>query len=308
MGRRPSLSPNDRAMAVGMLDAGQSARDVARRFGVSHSTILRLNERFQTTRSVKDRPRSGRPKKTTLAQDRYLRNLTLRTRVITARSLQGCFQRATGIRVSDQTVRNRLRAANLRSYRPALRTPLTNGHRRVRRDWCRRHVRWNLRQWSTVYFSDESRFNVKFNDGRIRVYRRKGERYCDVNVMPYNRYGGGSIMVWAGVTLHRRTQLYILNGNLNAARYINEILRPIALPFLRNRGPNAVFQDDNARPHRARVVNDFIGNNNIRRMIWPANSPDLNPIEHVWDELGRRVYRDNAPHNVNELRQRLVQE
>ena len=113
MGRRPSLSPNDRTMAVGMLEAGQSARDVARRFGVSHSTILRLNERFQTTRSVKDMPGSGRPKKTTLAQDRYLRNLTLRTRVITARSLQGRFQRATVIRVSDQTVRNRLRAANI---------------------------------------------------------------------------------------------------------------------------------------------------------------------------------------------------
>ena len=57
-----------------------------------------------------------------------------------------------------------------------------------------------------------------------------------------------------------------------------------------------------------RMRTEVIGNNNIRRMIWPANSPDLNPIEHVWDELGRWVYRDNAPHNINELRQRLVQE
>ena len=115
-------------------------------------------------------------------------------------------------------------------------------------------------------------------------------------------------MVWAGISANRRTQLYIVNGNLNAQRYVNEILQPIVVPFLNHLGANAIYQDDNARPHRGAVANNFIRQNNIWRMDWPANSPDLNPIEHIWDEFGRRLYRRNPPVNLGQLQYRLVQE
>ena len=121
MGVRPSLSQSDRSRAIGMLEAGQSSRSVARQFGVHHSTIIRLKDRFLTTGSVQDRPRCGRPRKTTSGQDRLLKNLTLRNRTITARALQTDLHRAAGIRVSDQTIRNRLRAVNLRSRKAAVR-------------------------------------------------------------------------------------------------------------------------------------------------------------------------------------------
>ena len=105
-------------------------------------------------------------------------------------------------------------------------------------------------------------------------------------------------MVWAAVTMHRPTPLQFIAGNLNTQRYADEVMRPMVLLFLRYIGQGAVFLDDNARRHRGHIVNDFVRMNNINRMDWPVNSPDLNPIENLWDELGRKAYRNNLPQTV----------
>ena len=108
MGRRPSLSFNEQACALGMLQSGLSTRRVVAIFGVSYSTKSRLMIRFNATNSVKDRRQSGRPKATTHRQDNLIGTLTLRNRTITARALQGQLRTAAGFTVSDQKIRNHL--------------------------------------------------------------------------------------------------------------------------------------------------------------------------------------------------------
>ena len=182
--------------------------------------------------------------------------------------------------------------------------------RRISRfNWCRQRIRWTQQRWRGVLFTDESRFCVEMFDRRRKVWRRRGERFQDCCVKQVSRWGGGSVMVWGGISWRHKTQLIVVDGNLTARRYIDEILEPEVVPFLRNNGDVTLFQQDNARAHSARLTMDFFNQNGVQVLPWPAFSPDLNPIEHLWDQLGKRVYsRRHPPINRQQLAMALQEE
>ena len=137
-------------------------------------------------------------------------------------TLRWDFQNATGVHITTQTIRNRLHDAGLRSRRPAIRVPLTRYHVQMRLAWARDHVTWTQNDWAPVLFTDESRFCVDFTDRRARVWRMPNERFAPVCVAEHDRFGGGSVVVWAGISAQGKTDLHVIdNGTLTALRYVN---------------------------------------------------------------------------------------
>jgi len=107
---------------------------------------------------------------------------------------------------------------------------------------------------------------------------------------------------------NRKTDLVVVQGNIDAQRYVAEVLNAYALPLIRQHSPGVTLMQDLARPHVARVNTQFLQQNNVNVMTWPAVSPDLNPIEHIWDPLGCKARANHQIYNVRDPTRALQQE
>ncbi|GFY15254.1 transposable element Tcb2 transposase [Trichonephila clavipes] len=116
---------------------------------------------------------------------------------------------------------------------------------------------WNVTDWQQVVFSDECRFVLGTDDNCVRVWRRPDERYNSPHTVLRHTARTAAVMVWGGIAYDSRSTLIVMSGTLTGQRFVDDILRPHVGPFL-NGLAGAVFQQDNARPHTARVAQDFL--------------------------------------------------
>lgn len=304
------LSEVDVARAVALIGAGRSYQRVATVLRVSKSVIHRAVKRHRETGTYKRRSGQGRKCATNAQDNRFMTMTALRNRTFTFKNVRDELQRSRGVRVCTRTVSRRLADNGIRSYR-ALRAPLlTPAHKEQRRQYAENHRNWTEEDWGKVLFTDECRFCLKPDDRRVKVLRRRKERNAQCNVVGTVQYGGGSIMVWGGVTLGGRTVLHIVEGGaLTSQRYVAEILEPIVLPFIPFIGNGFKLMHDNARPHTANRVREFLQDRNVDVLPHPARSPDMNPIEHVWDYLKRMIRdREVRPATLRDLRTSVGEE
>lgn len=303
----PRLNESQCAQIIALLEEGLSQVYVAMRMNVHQSSISRVWARYQQTGRFCRREGQGRRRITSAREDRFIVYEVVCNPTRNARQIANeVFPQR---RISNSTIRRRLRERGFRSRARARVPMLSMAHRRARLQYARIHLNWTARQWNNVLFTDESRFCLFGSDARIRAWRRQRHRYERNYVEPVRAFGGGSIMIWGGISMHRRTDLVILPfPGVTAVRYIEEVLRPHVLPMRCQRGRNFLLMQDNARPHIARTVLNFFTENNIEVLPHPPNSPDLNPIEHVWDIMGRRLQNlERPPTNLQQLEIALQQ-
>ncbi|GFV37853.1 transposable element Tc3 transposase [Trichonephila clavipes] len=300
---RRHLDAFTRGRIIGKLEEGRSVTSVAEEFGIAHSIVSRLWRQFQTTLKAIRGFSSGRPRGTTPADDRYIVLQARRNRRQTEGEIARHTTQATGRPISRFTVARRLHGGGLFARRPVRFVPLTPAHRKRRSLWCREHRNSRDNAWGRVLFTDESRFSLSSDSHRILIWRERRSRNHPSNIIERDRYGARVVLVWGGIMLGSRTDLHIFDaGSVNGTRYCNEILLPYVRLFRGVMGLQFFFMDDNASCHRTE-------SENIERMDWPARSPDLNPIEHVWDFLGRRLAaRTLPPVTIRELRLALQDE
>ncbi|GFW64424.1 transposable element Tcb2 transposase [Trichonephila clavipes] len=263
MSSRHHIDDFMRGRIIGKIEEGRKITDVAREFNIAHSVVSRLWKSFKTNGMCSRQHGRGRVRRK---------------------------------QISRKTVARRLRGGGLYKRRPVVCVPLTRRHCTARLQWYREHHNWTEQDWACVLFSDESRFSLSSDCRRQLMWRESATAYRPENIQEKDRYPTCSIMVWAGIMINGRTRLHVVaNGTMTGQRYIDEFLLPHVRLFRNAVDDKFVFMDDNATCHRTLAVQDCLDSEGIQRLVWPARSPDLNPIENVWDALGRQVSGRNYP-------------
>ncbi|GFT69467.1 transposable element Tcb1 transposase [Trichonephila clavipes] len=258
MAQRKHLDDFLRGRIIGRLECGRTQLEVSEEFGVAQSVISRPWQRFQDDGKVSRCYRPGHPRVTTTNEHRYLAVTAKRNRWITASDLSRLLSSATGTTVSRQTVYRRLGHIGLYARRPVRYVPLNATHSRLQLTWSREHALWTPRQWSCVMFSDESRFSLQSDSRRTLIWRAPDICYHKDNTIERHHYGGAGWLVWGGIILGTRTDLHLQRVTMTDRIYRDVILEQHVRLFRGTMGAEFLFMDDNARPHRANIVDECL--------------------------------------------------
>ncbi|GFU61717.1 transposable element Tcb1 transposase [Trichonephila clavipes] len=247
------LSEFERGLIIGMKTAGWSTRRVDGQVDRSECAVRNCWEQWTREGTFAWKTGSGVTRKTTRREDR--RNV--RQALVDPTVTHSTIRADVGVVFVPQTISRHLAEANLKSKRPFRVLPSTPEHRQLRLQWCQARSMWNVTDWQTVVFNNESRFVLGTDDNRVRVWRRPGERYNSPHPVLRHTARTAGVMVWKVIAYDRRSTLIVMRGTLTGQCYVDDIFRPHVGHFL-NGLPGAIFQQDNARPHTARVVQVFL--------------------------------------------------
>lgn len=261
-------------------------------------TVYNIIRRMSTSTVKK---KQGRPPKLDEKLESQLEQFIDQNRFESLDKIAARFSSANGITISKSTLRRYYKNMGFHSRRAAEKPFLREKNVMKRTLWGLMYMGWTMHEWSKVLVTDESTFNLKPVKHNVRCLRRKNERFEIECMKPTYSSGRKSINVWGAFCFHGRMPLVRITGSFENRKY-REIIDQKILPYATNVWGSIqefTLLEDNCGPHKATSIKNYLDGLGVQRMFWPAQSPDLNPIENAWAYM-KADYRKRTRFAKNE--------
>jgi transposase len=294
------LTEEQRWSIIALHRDGQQRRVIANKIPCSLNTVNHWIHHYEHNNTVADQPRSGCKRQTDEKTDINIVVSAAVEKFIVPKKIK----RELDLTVSPRTVRRRLNEAGLFGRISRKEYPLTEEHVRKRLSFANGYSSWTIAQWGSVLFSDETLVELGVN-GPVWVQRPAGMAF-DPQYLSHKEPHPERVCVWACFSRAGIGDMHVFDENLDGAG-MRLILQSHLIPSAeRLFTENTVWWllQDNDPKHRSRLVQDWLFFKGIQCIDFPPHSPDLNPMENLWNRLKRRVEEHN-PRTIEELQQQL---